>query len=458
MTCKQCGQILDADAKFCPNCGKKTKLVKSTGNSVENHISGYYTVDKFLESQDPLNEITLLLHILINRNVIAKEVINFIMMPSNAFGLFSDDVSLYIYSIYNKIFRSDDYFDEKYKISFKGEISEIYKNSETKLFIETMYKTIFYCLGFRIKHILYNRTGKKENRSTSLKTIVEYIQDPGKKNYESKKLSNETTELFQYITQNLSDNASGKILSNIVNSIFGDTLGNNSIDFVKNVEEKYDRKIDYAVENYLTNLFAIMNFDTVLQPIVEKIIWINNKHDIELEAEYFLGSRRFIYSIGDYQNKLFHGKEIFFSENEIILSDMNYEDNFDGIKDHNLFATFGFSLEKILNAVGFEYEGSQVRAAEGGYVFDISAQYTNVSDAQKASTNDLIKASRNVKAKSESNEKSKNNTRKVSMATIFGLTPKTNCKECGCPSCMIFAREVLYGNISIDDCPYIRQM
>jgi ArsR family metal-binding transcriptional regulator len=41
------------------------------------------------------------------------------------------------------------------------------------------------------------------------------------------------------------------------------------------------------------------------------------------------------------------------------------------------------------------------------------------------------------------------------LAGIFRLTPKTNCTECGQPSCMIFAREVLRGKLKISDCPYI---
>ena len=38
---------------------------------------------------------------------------------------------------------------------------------------------------------------------------------------------------------------------------------------------------------------------------------------------------------------------------------------------------------------------------------------------------------------------------------IFKLTPKTNCKECGNPTCMAFAMKVAQGSISLDKCPHM---
>ncbi len=38
---------------------------------------------------------------------------------------------------------------------------------------------------------------------------------------------------------------------------------------------------------------------------------------------------------------------------------------------------------------------------------------------------------------------------------IFKLTPKTNCKECGNPTCMAFAMKVAQGAVSIDKCPHM---
>ena len=38
---------------------------------------------------------------------------------------------------------------------------------------------------------------------------------------------------------------------------------------------------------------------------------------------------------------------------------------------------------------------------------------------------------------------------------IFKLTPKTNCKECGNPTCMAFAMKVAQGAVSIDACPHM---
>src|SRR5208282_722933 len=38
---------------------------------------------------------------------------------------------------------------------------------------------------------------------------------------------------------------------------------------------------------------------------------------------------------------------------------------------------------------------------------------------------------------------------------IFKLTPKTNCKDCGMPTCMAFAMKVAQGAASISECPHM---
>ena len=38
---------------------------------------------------------------------------------------------------------------------------------------------------------------------------------------------------------------------------------------------------------------------------------------------------------------------------------------------------------------------------------------------------------------------------------IFKLTPKKNCKECGCPTCMAFSMKVAQGAMTIDQCPHM---
>ena len=40
---------------------------------------------------------------------------------------------------------------------------------------------------------------------------------------------------------------------------------------------------------------------------------------------------------------------------------------------------------------------------------------------------------------------------------IFKLTPKTNCKECGSPTCMAFAMKVAQGAAKIEDCPHMSE-
>jgi len=38
---------------------------------------------------------------------------------------------------------------------------------------------------------------------------------------------------------------------------------------------------------------------------------------------------------------------------------------------------------------------------------------------------------------------------------IFKLTPKTNCKDCGSPTCMAFAMKVAQGTVTVDKCPHL---
>jgi acetyl-CoA decarbonylase/synthase complex subunit gamma len=38
---------------------------------------------------------------------------------------------------------------------------------------------------------------------------------------------------------------------------------------------------------------------------------------------------------------------------------------------------------------------------------------------------------------------------------IFKLTPKTNCKDCGCPTCMAFSMKAAQGALAIEKCPHL---
>ena len=40
---------------------------------------------------------------------------------------------------------------------------------------------------------------------------------------------------------------------------------------------------------------------------------------------------------------------------------------------------------------------------------------------------------------------------------IFKLSPKKNCKECGCPTCMAFCMKVAQGALPIDKCPHFSE-
>ena len=40
---------------------------------------------------------------------------------------------------------------------------------------------------------------------------------------------------------------------------------------------------------------------------------------------------------------------------------------------------------------------------------------------------------------------------------IFKMTPKTNCKECGSPTCMAFSMKVAQGAVDISKCPHMSE-
>ena len=40
---------------------------------------------------------------------------------------------------------------------------------------------------------------------------------------------------------------------------------------------------------------------------------------------------------------------------------------------------------------------------------------------------------------------------------IFKLLPKTNCKECGAPTCLAFAMNLASGKAELDSCPYVSE-
>lgn len=42
---------------------------------------------------------------------------------------------------------------------------------------------------------------------------------------------------------------------------------------------------------------------------------------------------------------------------------------------------------------------------------------------------------------------------KPQLIEILKLLPKTNCKKCGQPTCMVFAAQVMDGGRGVDDCP-----
>ena len=40
---------------------------------------------------------------------------------------------------------------------------------------------------------------------------------------------------------------------------------------------------------------------------------------------------------------------------------------------------------------------------------------------------------------------------------IFKLTPKKNCKACGCPTCMAFSMKAAQGSLTFDKCPHLSE-
>jgi len=45
---------------------------------------------------------------------------------------------------------------------------------------------------------------------------------------------------------------------------------------------------------------------------------------------------------------------------------------------------------------------------------------------------------------------------KPSIVEILKLLPKTNCRECGQPTCMVFATQIAEGGRGPDDCPQLK--
>ena len=40
---------------------------------------------------------------------------------------------------------------------------------------------------------------------------------------------------------------------------------------------------------------------------------------------------------------------------------------------------------------------------------------------------------------------------------IYRLLPRTNCKECGVPTCLAFAMRLAQGQANLSDCPYVSE-
>ena len=43
----------------------------------------------------------------------------------------------------------------------------------------------------------------------------------------------------------------------------------------------------------------------------------------------------------------------------------------------------------------------------------------------------------------------------ISIMDVYQLLPKTNCKECGVPTCLAFAMNLASGKAELDSCPYV---
>lgn len=51
----------------------------------------------------------------------------------------------------------------------------------------------------------------------------------------------------------------------------------------------------------------------------------------------------------------------------------------------------------------------------------------------------------------------RSNSHKMCGIDVFKLTPKTNCKECGYPTCMVFSMKVAQGLTALEKCPYFSE-
>jgi len=107
-----------------------------------------------------------------------------------------------------------------------------------------------------------------------------------------------------------------------------------------------------------------------------------------------------------------------------------------------------YEISKQIVSILVQYGFIDIQYVNGPILFEEKEMLHSWSE-------EVIYQVENLDEENEEEDDEEDDERKLSLADIFNLTPKTNCKDCGCPSCMIFSREVLHGNMSIDECPYI---
>jgi ArsR family metal-binding transcriptional regulator len=108
----------------------------------------------------------------------------------------------------------------------------------------------------------------------------------------------------------------------------------------------------------------------------------------------------------------------------------------------------GYQFYKDPPALTLRFEGKLITVCSEMIAINIvrdEAEADSILGWLKQEINDTWKRRREIKASLETAPKPR-------ILDILRLLPKTNCRECGQPTCMVFATQLTEGSKALDDC------
>lgn len=103
------------------------------------------------------------------------------------------------------------------------------------------------------------------------------------------------------------------------------------------------------------------------------------------------------------------------------------------------------------NHVRFLFEGRRCLL----YPSRAAAHFFETRDSAVAFIRPLMDFLNSIHARKESIEPNSHQIRHINIPDLLRLLPRTNCRECGFPTCMAFAAAVARGRTAADQCPYL---